>query len=250
MWYEAWFKDANYSVVYAHRDEDEAEYLLDLIERVTGKQRARSILDLGCGSGRHAISLARRGYADVTAVDLSPTLLEEARSNAKEAHVSVKFVEQDMRDLNSEDKYDLVLNLFTSFGYFALDEENAKVIHSVAKALKPFGMFILDFFNAQWVRTHLVARDERILADGRRLEQTRWLENGRVEKRLLLRGSPIGVEATEAHEFFESVRLFDLEDFKRMFDAAGLSLVETFGSYSGSPFDAERSPRLIMFVKA
>jgi SAM-dependent methyltransferase len=248
MWYREWFRDANYSVVYDHRDEDEAEYLLDLIERITGSDKTRRTLDLACGSGRHAISLARRGYQDVTGVDLSPTLLDEGNAEATRTGVSVNFLEQDMRELRLEGLFDLVLNVFTSFGYFELDEENAMVIQSVASLLSTEGTFVLDFFNADWVRTHIVAHDERILPDGKRLEQTRWIENGRVEKRMLIRGNERGGSVAEAQEFLESVRLFTLTDFERMFADAGLRIRSIAGSYAGAAFDAERSPRLIMFV--
>ncbi len=248
MWYREWFRDANYSVVYDHRDEEEAEYLLDQIERTTGSDKTRRVLDLACGSGRHAISLARRGYNDVTGVDLSTTLLAGARTEAVREGLKINFLEQDMRALKLDGTFDLVLNVFTSFGYFESDKENAQVIDAVAALLSPEGTFVVDFFNADWVRTHVVAHDERILPDGKRLEQTRWIENGRVEKRMLIRGNARGESVAEAQEFLESVRLFTLKDFQVMFAKAGLRIRSMAGTYSGVPFDAERSPRLIMFV--
>ncbi len=248
MWFREWFRDENYSVVYDHRDEDEAEYLLDLVERVTGDDKTRRVLDLACGSGRHAISLARRGYPDVIGVDLSPTLLREAQEEATRVGVHIKFLEQDMRELKLDGPFDLVLNVFTSFGYFESDQENEKVIKAVSRLLSPNGVFVLDFFNADWVRTHLVAHDERILPDRKRLEQTRWIEGGRVEKRMLIRGNAHEKSGADAQEFLESVRLYSLEDFRKMFESAGLKLNSMAGNYTGAPFDAERSPRLIMFV--
>jgi SAM-dependent methyltransferase len=243
-WYKDWFRDANYRVVYEHRDESEAEAMIDLIEKTIGRDTRRRVLDVACGSGRHTLSFARRGYADVVGIDLSPTLLSEARANARQEGLAVEFIERDMRDIPRE-TFDLAVNLFTSFGYFESDAENASVIDAVAKQLSAGGHVVIDFFNSALVRSHHVAHDTRVLSSGTVLEQSRWTENGRVEKRLILHEP----NSAEAHEFIESVRMFELSDFERMFTAAGLELERTFGSYSGEPFDRERSERLIMFAK-
>ena len=241
-WYKDWFLDANYTVVYEHRDDREAEQIMDLIEQTIGCDTNRRILDLACGSGRHAISFAKRGYKDVTGVDLSPALLADGEVAARKLGFYIRFLERDMRDVPQE-KFDLAVNLFTSFGYFDKDEENAEVIVNVAQALNDDGYFVIDFLNSHHVRKHLVAHDERLLPGGKRLEQLRWIEDGRVEKRLLIR------DAEEAHEYAESVRLFELKDFERIFSTAGLQLKHVFGSYAGEPFDMELSSRLIMFAK-
>jgi SAM-dependent methyltransferase len=241
-WYKDWFRDANYRTVYEHRDEQEAEAAIELVERTIGHDTRRRVLDLACGSGRHALSFARRGYSDVTGIDLSPTLLAEARHSAEFEGLPVKFLERDMRDI-PEERFDLALNLFTSFGYFDSDDDNAAVIEAVASHLSPGGYFVIDFFNSKWLRSHYIARDERNLPSGSRLEQTRWIENGRIEKRLIIR------ERAEAQEYIESVRLFELSDFEAMFAKSGLRLTQTFGGYTGEPFVAELSHRLIMFAQ-
>jgi SAM-dependent methyltransferase len=242
MWYKDWFLDANYSVVYEHRDDEEAEQMLDLIEQTIGRDTRRRVLDLGCGSGRHAVSFAKRGYSDVTGIDLSPTLLDEARAAAVDTTLDIRFLERDMRDVPDE-MFDLTVNLFTSFGYFDEDEDNAVVVRNVAEHLSAGGYFVIDFFNSPWVRDHFVAHDERVLAGGGRLEQSRWIENGRVEKRLLIR------DGLDAHEYIESVRLFELADFEKMFAQSALHIVHVFGSYTGEPFDLRKSSRLILFAR-
>ncbi len=240
-WYKDWFQEANYRVVYEHRDEGEAEAMIDLIEQTIGRKTERRVLDVGCGSGRHAISFAKRGYLNVRGIDLSPTLLAEAREQAARLQLSIEFLERDMRDIPIEE-YDLAVNLFTSFGYFDSDEDNATVIQNVAKQLtRNDGWLVIDFFNSSWVRNHLVSHDERVAPNGMHIEQTRWIEAGRIEKRLLIRNS------IEASEYIESVRLFDLSDFERMFHSAGLTLRHVFGTYSGSAYNPDTSQRLIMF---
>lgn len=248
-WYKDWFRDTNYSSVYEHRDEGEAEQMIDLIEQTIGHDLSRRVLDLACGSGRHAVSFAKRRYADVTGIDLSPALLADAREQAQEHGLCIRFLERDMRDIPDE-TFGLVVNLFTSFGYFETDSENEEVIRNVAQHLalpsnlsNGGGWLVIDFFNSNWVREHFVTHDERILKNGTTIDQTRWIQDGRIEKRLLIR------MANEAREFVESVRLFELEDFEKMFLNSGLSLKHIFGTYAAARFNSENSPRLIMFAK-
>jgi len=243
MWYRDWFRDSNYLTVYQHRDTQEAEQMLTLIEKITGDRKDLRILDLGCGSGRHSLSLAKRGYKNITGIDLSPTLLEVAKQTAQEEGLNIRFEQCDMRHIPADWHFDLVINLFTSFGYFETDEENAEVIQGMSESLVPGGWLVMDFFNSDWLRHNLISHDERIMPDGRRLEQTRWIEKGRVEKRLLLRST------SEAVEFVESVRMFSLDEFKQMFAQNGLKLKHLFGGYDGSEFHEATSARLIMFAE-
>ncbi len=240
-WYKDWFQDANYRMMYEHRDEGEAETAVELIEQTVGRDPGRSVLDVACGSGRHSIAFARRGYR-VTGIDLSPTLLEQARTQAQALGLNITFLQNDMRDI-PDGTFDLAVNLFTSFGYFEKDEDNAEVIRNVAAHLVAGGWFVIDFLNALWVREHLIEHDTRVVGTGIHVEQTRWIEAGRIEKRILIRS------AGEAREYIESVRLFDYADFERMLHDAGLELQHAFGSYSGAALDLETSPRLIMFTK-
>src|SRR5512132_403912 len=84
-------------------------------------------LDLGCGPGRHAIPLARRGF-QVTAVDLSPFHLAKARERAEMAQVAVEFVQSDMRAFVRADAFDLAVSFFTSFGYFEDPADDLRVL--------------------------------------------------------------------------------------------------------------------------
>ncbi|MDP4231468.1 MAG: class I SAM-dependent methyltransferase, partial [Bacteroidota bacterium] len=168
QWYEDWFADERYLALYLHRNTAEAERALDLIERTTGIGKDAAILDLACGAGRHSISLAKRGYTTITGIDLSPTLIAEAKKNAVAEGVAVRFELQDMRSFTGS--YDLVMNLFTSFGYFPDDAENEAVICRVGACLKASGYFVIDFLNAEIVRRDLVTHDEKTIASGERIE--------------------------------------------------------------------------------
>jgi SAM-dependent methyltransferase len=240
-WYEDWFADEHYLALYKHRNSEEASQALDLIEKITHPKKNAAILDLACGAGRHSIGLAKRGYTNITAIDLSPTLIREARKNAIVESLKINFQEQDMRYFTGN--YDLIINLFTSFGYFERDDENEKVVIQVGQNLHPNGFFIIDFLNAESLPMTLIAHDEKIISSGERVEQFREIRNGRIDKKIIIHSKD------NVKEFHESVRLFELEDFNRMFTNAGLILREKFGDYSGSPYDAGSSPRLFLVAQ-
>lgn len=103
------------------------------------------ILDLACGFGRHSNRLAALGHS-VTGVDFMPGFLEIARQKAAEMQVQVDYRQGDMRHISFLNEFDRVLLLFTSFGYFE-DDENARVIENMTRALRPGGCLMFDIPN-------------------------------------------------------------------------------------------------------
>ncbi|CAN5529718.1 class I SAM-dependent methyltransferase [soil metagenome] len=243
-WYEDWFESDAYELVYNERNLQEAEQLADLIERVAEPCARAEILDVGCGRGRHARVLARRGYR-VTGLDLSARALEVARWRAEAEGLrvgkDVRFVQADMRLAHFQERFDGIVNLFTSFGYFADDADHANAVGAMTAALRPGGFVVQDFLNAQFVASHLVPRDERMIGDIAVVQQ-RSISNNRVVKDISLE------KDGERHTFQESVHLLDRSDFKRYYDAAGLHLEQVFGDYEGGPHTAD-SPRLILLAR-
>jgi SAM-dependent methyltransferase len=239
-WYRQWFADELYMHLYAHRDVDEAHIAVDLFQQVTDLPKNAIVLDLACGTGRHAFELARRGYR-VLAADLSPTLLAVAKRKTQKYATTLRLFRADMRQLPLHTACDAVVQLFTAFGYFASDEENAAVLAEVRESLRPGGWYMLDFLNADELRHSLLPYSKQQF-DGIVVEQFRSIDHGRVEKRIVVHS------AGEQREFRESVRLFTLPDFQRMFRQAGFSDPLVFGTYAGAAFSAS-SPRCIMFAR-
>ena len=138
-WYEEWFGE-EYKLVYPHRNEEEAVQQVEfLLQRIPLPEGAK-ILDLCCGCGRHAVELKERGY-DVIGLDLSEELLEMACSRADERCQDMDFIQCDMREIPYENHFDLIVNFFTSFGYFADEADNQKALSAIANALKPGGKY-------------------------------------------------------------------------------------------------------------
>jgi ubiquinone/menaquinone biosynthesis C-methylase UbiE len=118
------------------------------IEREIGHNQQLKILDVGCGTGRHAVELARRGY-EVTGIDLSEAQLSHAKEKAKNAGVSVRFLQRDARKSGFKDRFDLAIMLCEGgFSLMETDEENYAILSSCARALKPGGKFIFTCLNA------------------------------------------------------------------------------------------------------
>ncbi|MCU0612286.1 MAG: class I SAM-dependent methyltransferase, partial [Candidatus Eisenbacteria bacterium] len=154
-WYEELF--TNYARTY-----DREPYTqgtngeVDFIEGEIGGNRACRILDIGCGTGRHTIELARRGY-DVTGIDLSPTQLARAREKAREAGVRVRFRKADARRLRFHDEFDVVIMLCEgAFPLMETDDENYAILAHAAAALRSPGAFILTTLNALFPLFHSV----------------------------------------------------------------------------------------------
>lgn len=234
-WYKDWFGN-EYLTVYAHRNQTEARQLIDLIHDNVDLHPDALILDLCCGQGRHALILAKMGY-QVVGADLSRTLLESAKFKVAYGE-NARFVQADMRRLPLKRSFDLLLNLFTSFGYFESDEENLAVFYQFHKVLKKDGRFVFDYLNPRHVYDNLVSLQKEKIGN-LRIEQKRYIDGNRVEKKIsMYREDRVSV-------FYESVKMYRPEEIYEMMKKAGLTIQNVLGDYQGVPF-AQDSPRLII----
>jgi len=137
----------------------------DFIEKETGGDKATRILDIGCGTGRHAIELARRGYS-VTGIDLSESQLKRAGEKAAAAGLGIDFRRCDARDLPFAAEFDLAIMLCEgAFPLMETDEMNYAILQGAARALKPGGKFIFTTLNGLFPLFHSVK--EFLAADKR-----------------------------------------------------------------------------------
>jgi 2-polyprenyl-3-methyl-5-hydroxy-6-metoxy-1,4-benzoquinol methylase len=245
-WFEDWFNNPLYLQVYSHRDASEAALCVETILRVTGfdqsPSRGLSVLDIACGAGRHAFAFARKGL-QVTANDLSRMLLDTAREQACSEGLCVEFSECDMRTLRLARKYDLVVQLFSSFGYFETDDEDRLVISNVSDMLIPGGWYVLDLINPGWLRNHFVPRSEK-RSGSLSITEERKLSDRSVVKRITVQENE-----SETRSFTESVRLFRLGEATLLLEEGGFTIERVAGDYDGRKFDAETSPRMLLFAR-
>lgn len=233
-WFETWFNSPYYHLLYDHRDEQEATiFLQHLCDKLTLPTKSH-VLDLACGSGRHARALHELGYV-VSGADLSVNSIAQASEKPEEG---LDFFVHDMRNPLPE-KYDAVFNLFTSFGYFDELHENALVLKSVFDSLNNGGQLVIDFLNAEVIVRELLPRQE-IRKCNVLFNINRTVSNGRIVK-------TIAFEAEgKSYYFQEKVQALRYSDFLDLIEKAGFLLTETFGDYNLSPFEEMTSERLIL----
>ncbi len=242
QWFENWFNSPYYHILYKERNDTEAELFIDtLIEFLKPKKNAR-FLDLGCGKGRHSVYLNKKGFS-IVGVDLSPESIafasQFAKESSKEKNGSLDFYVQDMRKTGRINYYDYILNLYTSFGYFENDRDDYSTIHSVSKALKPGGIFVLDFMNAQKVIANLIPYETKI-CEGIEFKITRSVSNNFIVKQIQF--SDRGKE----YNFHEQVKALTVLDFEKYFAANKLKILHLLGNYRLEEFNPDTSDRLII----
>jgi SAM-dependent methyltransferase len=233
-WFEEWFGE-EYLHLYPHRDDADADRLVALLRRALPWREGLRVLDVACGAGRHLAALERAGAVPF-GFDLSAALLRRARTATARP-----LVRADMRQIPFRPRsMDLTVNLFTSFGYFAADEEHADALGQMLATVRPGGWFVLDFLNAEHVRSALV------------LSET--ADYGGVEVQIRREITPDqrfvrkSIECADGRRFEERVRLLGADDLERMIVAHGARLVGRFGSYAGAPLHG--GTRTILLAEA
>jgi cyclopropane fatty-acyl-phospholipid synthase-like methyltransferase len=239
-WFETWFNTEDYLNVYRSRNNSEARKHVDFILKNVKLEKRDKVLDLACGPGRHSIIFAGKGF-EVTAVDLSEKLLCVAKKTAEDAELKIDFRRSDLREIKLGKKFDLVVNLFTSFGYFEEDEENYKIFDVVKEHLSEKGTFVIDYFNTGYLQKNLEEYSENIILDNR-IVQRRAIAGDRVVKN-------IEIDSQEGKKiYYESVRMFSPGEIINAMTCRGFKLNRIYGDFNGNNFDPDKSERLIIFA--
>jgi SAM-dependent methyltransferase len=243
-WYEDFFGDDWLGIATSRTFEEATAAQVDFVVDALELSAASRVLDLACGHGRHALELARRGYA-VAGLDLSAPSLALARGAAARDRLEVAFNECDMRQIPYEDEFDAVINLFTAFGYFESDADDRRVLDGVARALRPGGGFLVDTIHPPWLYRHFEPRGWSELDDGTVFLEDRSLDlrRGRIDARWV----GIRPDGTRS-ELWSSVRLYTLADLVEMLSAAGMELERACGGFDGSELGID-SRRMIVLAR-
>ena len=246
-WYETSFQ-ADYLERYCHRSDRAARQELPFLREKLGLPTGTCVLDLCCGAGRHSRALARAGLR-VTGMDLSADLINSARSASDQGHArgKTRYVRGDMRRLPFHSAcFDGAVNLFTSFGYFSSDAQDACALREVARVLKPGAAFIFDFLNFQPTLDALVASSESQCGDGH-CRVKRWFDPHTRRFKKITRIGSTGTEGTRIRR--ESVRGYTFEELEGLFKQAGLRVIAKFGDLQGARYNARRSPRCVLVAR-
>lgn len=237
-WFSTWFDSRYYHILYGHRDETEARKFLDALTTLDVFKSKPRIADVCCGKGRHTAYLHNKGY-EVVGYDLSAESIAHCQ---RLVGPGISFHVHDIRKPLPDPKFDLVLNLFTSYGYFDSETENVTALKNMCDALNAQGRILIDYMNSHQVVRNLV-RNEDIERSGIVFHITRTTEKGKLIKRIEFH------DDGRDWEFSEQVALLDLDDFKRQLNLCGMEVEKVFGNYELHPFDEQTSNRLILLAK-
>ncbi len=243
-WYRSFFGQ-DYLDVYGHLlTEESSQVEAEFVIRALGLKPGDRVLDLCCGTGRHAVPLAKAGL-QVTGLDMSEEYLAHARSAAREAEVKVRFVQGDMREIPFRGEFDAVVNMFTAFGYFDSEADDQRVIDGAASALRPGGRLLLDLLNRDWVAANYVRNEARETPDGTTYQERRDFDpvagRNHVEFTITSRDT---AERKVSHH----IRLYVATEISRMLDRAGLALERSYGGYDGDLLSVE-TRRMILVAR-
>jgi SAM-dependent methyltransferase len=233
----AWYVDFfghDYLNIYQHIfTAERSAQEVSFAERVLELEPGARVLDLCCGQGRHSVPFAQHGYR-VTALDLSPAYLDLAQRAAQSHHVELETVSADMRSIPFQDHFDAIVNMYSSFGYLESEADDARVLESVAKALKPGGRLLLDMLNREWAVANYVQNDWHSGPDGTLYVERRELDL--AASRMCVRFIIVGAEGGRRDSIGHDIRLYTLTEITRMLSLAGLRVTGAFGGFDSEPY--------------
>ncbi len=231
-----WFEDEEFWDVFAPLMFDENRWaevpgVVDAIERLTGASPPGAVLDACCGPGRHSLEFAGRGYR-VTGVDLMDSYLEAARESARDEGLDIEFLRADLREFRRPGAFDLAVNLFNSFGYFADPAQDLGMLRNIRESLKPGGRFVLEMLGKE-----TAVRD---FTEGEWFERNGWTvltEYSAVGAWEGMRNRWILIRGAERIERTFVQRLYSGTEMAALLARAGFGEVRILGSLDGAPYD-------------
>lgn len=202
-----------------------------------------AVLDLCCGPGRHSIPLRKLGF-DVTGVDLQSFLLGKARDYASKENVSIEFIEQDMLTFRRAESFDLVVNLFSSFGYFSNPEDDARVLENAYFSLKNGGWIVLELRGKEihamgYAETLSYEMPNGDLIFQRTATNDDWTSSN---------STWVYVQGEHAQTYHMNYNLYSGAELRELLRKAGFRNVRVYGNLKGAPYN-HNAKRLVLVAE-
>lgn len=245
---DPWHEDQSFweslePVVFSPERVEAAPGELDALLELAGVEEPCRVLDVPCGVGRYAVELADRGF-DVTGVDSTAAYLETARERTADAEVEVEYVEADMREFSRAEAYDLVVNAFTSFGYFEDPADDRLTARNFHESLRPDGRLVMTLTSKEVLAAGFQQRDWSETDGTFLLEERDITEDwSRIENRWVL------VDDGDVQEFSVSHRLYSARELSDLLRNVGFDDVAVYGDLEGADYDQD-AEMLVVVARA
>lgn len=244
QWYKNFFEKYYFPFLSERKTSLDTEKEVRFIVDILGLKNSGKILDLACGSGRHAIELARNGYS-VVGIDLNKDCLITAKREAKKAKLPLSFLQGDMRSIPFNEEFDVVISMFSSFGYLETEEDNDRVLREIFKSLEAKGFLLLDLQNKNWILKNVPAKtwDEQeglFLLEKRKYDAESKIYNNEIT---------IVSPRKKTEKVYSSVRLYELLEIRDKAERSGFKILKVFGDYDKSKFNIQKSRRMIILAQ-
>jgi len=216
-----------------------AEMQVKFLNSILDLKSGAKILDVPCGTGRHSRVFAQLGY-QVTGVDISRDCIFISKRNSK--HKNATYIHGDMADLKKfRESFDLVVNLFTSFGYFHTDKENEAVLKEMVSCLKPGGKLVINTISRDWILkiyqpARWVEANGKLIIEASKYDpKTKYNESQMVMIDMKSRSSKL------EHHHYHRVRLYSKDELISMMKHVGLKEIKTYGDFDGNKYSKWKS---------
>jgi ubiquinone/menaquinone biosynthesis C-methylase UbiE len=248
-WWESGF-EAEWGKVYAYKRQDTRMEVEGIIQML-GLPELSSVLDVGCGEGRIAIPLAKRGYR-LTGLEFSGDLLKSAAKKAARAGIEIKWIKGDMRRIGMRNRFDSAISIFTSLGYFSDQEGDLQTLISIRQALKKSGKLVLDLENPAQVLNLIkeqVGQPVLSVLDRRGAQVESLTTYDKQTKRVTVSLKLKPGKDLEARQIKASYRLYNLAEITGLMEDAGLYIQAVFGDFNLNGFSYNSERMVILATK-
>lgn len=243
-WWSTYFDEVFLRIYRPLKDDETTAIEVDAVCALLGIEPGASVLDVGCGWGRHSLELARQGLK-VTGVDLSERLLEEAEKASSAEGLDVRWVAGDMRKLDFRREFDVAISMFSTLGYFSSDDDDIAVLAGIREAVVPSGLLLIECMHRDLIAREFAERDWWETPDGDLI----WVERSfdavaGISHEVLRWRSPTGETGEKSH----SIRIRSAPELDALLQRAGWRPIEWVGGWDLEPF-THQSERLMVVAQ-
>lgn len=244
-WWEKFFKNHYWNIYQNKFTEKRNKKEVNFIYKTLNLSEKSTVLDLCGGHGRIAIPLAQKGV-NVHVLDFNKDFLNSAQEKANEKDVNIETCKSDMREIPYSNKFDAVINIYASFGYFKSEKENLKVLKEVNRSLKLNGLFLIDVQNSKWIEKNhspemREQHDTKTIIKKSKLD----LENKRNRVEIFIVDNKNKKTTKTLHE----TRLYSFNELKNKLENTGFKIVKKYGNFEKEKLNPGKSRRIITLAR-